>query len=711
MTSARTRYPGAQPFSDDDFSRKIFFGRENVSMTLTDQVLANRMVVVYAKSGLGKTSLLNAGLAPRLREGGYLPLIVRVNDVQRGPLVSVLEGIRTEAERQRVEYVMGTPDSLWTFFKTAEFWRGDLLLIPVLILDQFEELITLQSEQCRASFLADLSYLVRRVRPPSSVQTDANLGESSPAVHIILSLREDYLGFLEEAADHLPQILDHRFRLAPLSLAAATEAMTEPAALDVSALETKPFSYDPKAVTTILNYLSQRGIKTAGQAKQYVEPFQLQLVCQRVERIVAERQQQSPAHLTLTMTDIGGETVLRKTLTDFYVAAIHALPKRSVRRAARRLCEEYLISPEGRRLSLEENEIRRQLKLSGETLRQLVANRLLRCESRSDSGYYELSHDTLVEPVLATRRKRAVLVGWLGLVAGAFFSLLMALMGVAMFFQAFEYEYASDQAARFAEIIGMSTAVVGVFAASVFSFGLVRAGFRKLRRYRRRAPPLLPTQTDSGSSGYQFQKDPSGLTQALKIMLWIQLAVTVVSLFSDFGQMSLAVSGNITTEAAEANDARQGMIGLLYAGVFVATAVIFLIWIYRANLNCRGFGAADMRFTPGWSIGYYFIPLLNLVRPYQVMKEIWKVSISPADWKNQQGSPLLGWWWALWIMSGFLGWLIFQMSMTVNSPSSLEAATAVSIAAALVDIPLIFVAISLVSTIFAKQKQLTENKG
>ena len=52
-------------------------------MTLTDQVLANRMVVVYAKSGLGKTSLLNAGVAPRLRDEGYLPLIVRVNDVQQ----------------------------------------------------------------------------------------------------------------------------------------------------------------------------------------------------------------------------------------------------------------------------------------------------------------------------------------------------------------------------------------------------------------------------------------------------------------------------------------------------------------------------------------------------------------------------------------------------------------------------------------------------
>ena len=59
---------------------------------LADKILANRMVVVYARSGLGKTSLLKAGVAPRLREEGYLPLFVRVNDVQ-GPFRAVLDAI------------------------------------------------------------------------------------------------------------------------------------------------------------------------------------------------------------------------------------------------------------------------------------------------------------------------------------------------------------------------------------------------------------------------------------------------------------------------------------------------------------------------------------------------------------------------------------------------------------------------------------------
>src|SRR6516165_6932740 len=131
MADALYRYPGAQPFRDDEFSRRTFFGLEPASMALIDKILANRLVVVYAKSGLGKTSLLNAGVAPRLREADSLPLFVRVNDIQRGAMTSLLEGIRAEAERQHVEYVPGDSTSLWSFFKSVEFWRGDLLLSPV----------------------------------------------------------------------------------------------------------------------------------------------------------------------------------------------------------------------------------------------------------------------------------------------------------------------------------------------------------------------------------------------------------------------------------------------------------------------------------------------------------------------------------------------------------------------------------------------------
>src|SRR5215831_3414971 len=102
MTSHR--YPGAQPFTDTDLSRKTFFGREKESTALTDQILANRLVIVYAKSGTGKSSLLNAGVAPFLREADCIPLMVRLNDTNSTLLQSVFDRTSEEAARQQVEY-------------------------------------------------------------------------------------------------------------------------------------------------------------------------------------------------------------------------------------------------------------------------------------------------------------------------------------------------------------------------------------------------------------------------------------------------------------------------------------------------------------------------------------------------------------------------------------------------------------------------------
>jgi hypothetical protein len=497
MLGSHTRYPGAQPFSDDEISRRTFFGRERESAELTNKILANRLVVVYAKSGLGKTSLLNAGVAELLRKEKYLPLNVRVNDVQHGPFLSILGGIRTEAERQLVEYAPGSQASLWHFFKTAEFWQGDLLLAPVLILDQFEELFTLQSAGARAAFLSDLGSLVRGVSPSTTAKADLDpaktgdlhneLTDTPPALRIVLSFREDFLGLLEEAADWIPQILDHRFRVTPLSMEAAVKALTGPAEVEDKILQTKPFTYAPEAVTTIINHLSRRSGKDTTSVTSYIEPFQLQLICQRIERIAVERQQTTGRALTITIADIGGEAALRATLQDFYNQEIHALSSRHQRRAVHRLCEEYLISPEGRRLSIEEHEIQRQLKLSGEILERLVDRRLLRSDQRADSIYYELSHDTLVEPVLATRRLKGRFFGLLAACAGGLLSLIfstgLVLIGVA----GFNIESERGGPGWLTTYLGyLLLFVVLLLPAVVFGIFLVRRGVRTFRRYRSR---------------------------------------------------------------------------------------------------------------------------------------------------------------------------------------------------------------------------------
>jgi hypothetical protein len=219
MPVLRTRYPGAQPFSDDDLSSAMFFGRDAEIPALTDEIIANRLVVVFARSGAGKTSLLKAGVSPCLRREGFVPLVVRLNDVSKGPLASMLETLETAAQRHGMEYHAGDRRSLWHFFKTAEFWNGDLLQTPTLVLDQFEELFMLYDADARDVFMAELGHLVRGVRPvvpapgensPDDGRAPARLSGSPPVIRVVISMREDFIGLLEEAAERIPQILDHR---------------------------------------------------------------------------------------------------------------------------------------------------------------------------------------------------------------------------------------------------------------------------------------------------------------------------------------------------------------------------------------------------------------------------------------------------------------------------------------------------------------------
>jgi hypothetical protein len=485
MPDNEFRYPGAQPFRDDDVARQTFFGRDAAAVELSNQILANRLVVVYAKSGVGKTSLLNAGVAPKLRDANTIPLLVRVNDTEHALIPSVLERIRTEAARQKIEYHPGEASSLWDFFKTVQFWRGDLLLRPVLIIDQFEELFTLQPEDPRQEFLSQLSYVARGVAPPEASE---NTRSDAPArVHVVLSLREDFLGLLEEASDRIPQILDHRFRLAPLDRDTATAAITCPAALDDPHFATRPFQFAPDVVPTILNYLSKSASAGRKTSSKYIEPFHLQLICQRIERIVAEKQKQSSAMVEFSLTDLGGEAALAETLAGFYEDAIHSLKGMRLRGAARRLCEQFLISPEGRRLSMEEDELHNQLNLPSEALQQLVDRRLLRSDRRAESTYYELSHDALIQPVLASGRTQGLLLAWANLLAGGIVSVLALFCVFAAIF---------DVVTKIKAIKAENVAIEIFFVlvggcVGAFSVGWMRSGLQLRRRYRK------PTVSDA----------------------------------------------------------------------------------------------------------------------------------------------------------------------------------------------------------------------
>lgn len=129
------------------------------------------------------------------------------------------------------------------------------------------------------------------------------------------------------------------------------------------------------------------------------------------------------------------------------------------------------------------------------------------------------------------------------------------------------------------------------------------------------------------------------ITVWLRRALFTDLFLQITFFFTILLKVLLAGS------AAKLGESLQSLIYLTEVGVACIGFVIYLVWVYRANQNSHYFGAREMKFSPGWAVGCYFVPVLNLWMPFISMKEIWKTSKNPAAWQSQGFGDVLHWWW------------------------------------------------------------------
>jgi len=197
--------------------------------------------------------------------------------------------------------------------------------------------------------------------------------------------------------------------------------------------------------------------------------------------------------------------------------------------------------------------------------------------------------------------------------------------------------------------------------------------------------PLIKSDEllEKKSGVYSFVSPSADLTKYTVLALWLLVLMSVVAVISDSMQLNLLDNiKTITAIEAEGNDLRVLVVDRIHIAMSVIAWVMVLMWKYRANKNCRGFGAQGMRFTPGWTVGWHFVPGMNLFRPYQVMQEIWKVSTDPATWQKQAGSTLIKWWWFVYLVGTFFGQYFVKLSvrnMNTESISKLGEITTLSI--------------------------------
>jgi hypothetical protein len=408
----RARYPGSRPFTQDDLA--LFFGRDEDIAKLTTFISVEKMTVLYGKSGLGKTSLLTAGVLPILeKEHQYCIIPVRfgsfTHDSRKHPLDIVEEQLAARIQQETfLSHIESEDISLWQRLKNLE-WTLPTQPTFLLVFDQFEELFTYpEGVTGFAEALADLLYgrlpkgFQRALRLATRSNENLLTAEQSEfldrplKLKVVMSIRSDRMSLLDSLSSQLPQVLLNCYELKPLSRTQAQDAIIGPAQ-KTGEFRSPPFSYQPEALKKLLNYLTQQDTKS-------IESFQLQILCQYIEEnIVIARND-----VVVAEQDLGE---LEAIYRNYYDNSIKKLGTEEEQRKARIFIEEGLIfAREQRRITLYEGQIHSMFEISPELLHKLADTHLIRSEPHSSGGFmYELSHDTLVAPILKAKAQRALL--------------------------------------------------------------------------------------------------------------------------------------------------------------------------------------------------------------------------------------------------------------------------------------------------------------
>lgn len=405
--------PTSSPWKGLDFYTEedtdLFFGRSQESEELLRLVHRDILTVLFARSGLGKSSLLRAGVAPRLRKENFLPVIVRVDYAASAlrPVDQIVAAIFSAAAAAKIEVEAadgcGSPPtpaewrgSLWEFFHGHQFWtpRNDPVQ-PVLILDQFEEVFTLgQRNPHTAGFIEQLADLAEN-RMPKSVQSRLETsGErltfdtSAHNYKVILSLREDYVPKLDSLRPIMPAVMRNRYELSLLDNDRALEVVRRAGGQWIS----DAVARDIVAAVTGEDESPGPGAPEPFAAAE-VEPAYLSVMCDELFRSMVA-QQKSAIDSSLVRAERGN------ILDNLYERSFKDLDA-----ATRIFVEDRLLTPGGFRASLPLAETEGE-GVAKSDLDILVQKRLLRMEDRLKTTHVEISHDLLVPIVRKSRDAR-----------------------------------------------------------------------------------------------------------------------------------------------------------------------------------------------------------------------------------------------------------------------------------------------------------------
>jgi heme/copper-type cytochrome/quinol oxidase subunit 2 len=167
------------------------------------------------------------------------------------------------------------------------------------------------------------------------------------------------------------------------------------------------------------------------------------------------------------------------------------------------------------------------------------------------------------------------------------------------------------------------------------------------------------------------------------ISFWCYAAISAVAILALVAALMIGV--NLYSDVSvPVEDTPPGMAALLlsgialilYAIIYVICIVFYLMWLYRARGNLPALGVTDARWSPGWSVAWWFIPIMSLFRPYQVVKETWQASdpASSPGWRRDVPPAIFGWWWALFLVDSIGSNVTERLSTRMGGTPSFDMA-------------------------------------
>ena len=382
----------------------IFYGRDEEIDRLTNLVKANTLTIVFGKSGTGKTSLLNAGVFPRVRKDYCLPFRIRLEFNEDSPdLVTQIKNIlKSEIDKygfKAESYPLN--ETLWEYFHKEQLWKS---VTPILIFDQFEEIFTLAKKSTRFGskelndFWEELADLVENSIPEKLKEKFLNEKEqidysyNNQKIKILFSFREEFLPEFENITSKIPSIKYSRFRLMPMNGNQAYEVITK----------TWKNNIDAGEADKIVGFFTNENDTNKSYDVMEIEPSLLSQVCSYIdkERMNEGRDKISAEFLNKYPKEIILRSIYDEVLTESNDAVnIQDIDLKKKSKPVNEFVEDKLITNEGYRTKYALNEQDDKIKPGIEVLKRKYF-------LRDDGKSLELSHDVLAPLIKDDREQR-----------------------------------------------------------------------------------------------------------------------------------------------------------------------------------------------------------------------------------------------------------------------------------------------------------------